>query len=58
MKALRLNARPTLLLLALSVALPAWTQAQQIPSPEDFFGHAMGPTGSSPGGTRWSSTTT
>ena len=42
MKAPRLILRSTLLALALGFALPAWTQAQQIPSPEEFFGHVMG----------------
>ena len=42
MKTHRLILRSTLLVLALGSALPAWTQAQRIPSPEEFFGHVMG----------------
>ena len=34
--------RLAFLLLALTFALPAWSQAQEIPSPEDFFGFQMG----------------
>ncbi len=32
----------SILLLALASALPVWADAQQIPAPEEFFGHAMG----------------
>ena len=44
MKAYHLPRRPVLLLLLLTLTLcvPAWTAAQQIPSPEQFFGHQMG----------------
>jgi len=42
MKVHRLALRSTLLILALSFALPALVAAQQIPSPGDFFGHVMG----------------
>ena len=44
MKPNRLPIRPVLALLALTLALtrPGVTQAQQIPSPEDFFGFQMG----------------
>jgi len=38
----RLVPRLTLLLLALTAVLPAWTAAQNIPSPEEFFGFQMG----------------
>lgn len=42
MKAYHLPRRPVLLLLTLTLCVPAWTAAQQIPSPEQFFGHQMG----------------
>ena len=42
MKAYHLPRRPVLLLLTLTLCVPAWTAAQQIPSPEQFFGHKMG----------------
>lgn len=32
----------SILLLTLASALPVWADAQQIPAPEEFFGHAMG----------------
>ncbi len=38
----RLVLRLTVLLLALSFVAPTWSQAQDIPSPEDFFGFQMG----------------
>ncbi len=36
------SVRFLLLLLALFLALPAWARAQEIPSPEEFFGFQMG----------------
>ena len=42
MKPYRSVLRLTVLLLALTFTLPAWSHAQEIPSPEDFFGFQMG----------------
>jgi hypothetical protein len=42
MKAYRLSRRLLLFLLAITFSVPAWAAAQQIPSPEQFFGHQMG----------------
>ena len=42
MKPSRVSSRFVLLLLALTVALPALVLGQQIPSPETFFGFQMG----------------
>ncbi len=42
MKANRPTCRLFLVLLTTALALPAWSAAQQIPSPEEFFGHPMG----------------
>ena len=41
----RIVLRLSVLLLALTAVLPAWTTAQTIPSPEEFFGHQMGADG-------------
>ena len=32
----------SILLLALAPTVPAWADGQQIPTPEEFFGHVMG----------------
>jgi hypothetical protein len=42
MKPHRTILRLTVLLLALTFALPAWSHSQDIPSPEEFFGFQMG----------------
>ena len=42
MKAYLPFGRLFLVLLTLTFCFPAWTAAQQIPSPEQFFGHQMG----------------
>ena len=42
MKAYHSLRRPSLILLTLALTYPTWTAAQQIPSPEQFFGHQMG----------------
>ena len=42
MKAYHPLRRLFLVLLTLTISLPAWSSAQQIPSPEQFFGHQMG----------------
>jgi hypothetical protein len=42
MKAYRVLSRSLLVYFSLALVAPSWAEAQQIPSPEEFFGHVMG----------------